>query len=390
MVYLPHDSFYQQKIGLENAILLAYYLNRSLIVPPAYLGNLIEWAQFDTLYSQVARKSKQSKSYCSDIALRELPGECLSYTSWTKIPWSYFFDLSGVEDYVRIYEETDFTFESLSRYGIEEEDIHIFKEDVKYEHKFSDATVLRDDIKGHFKSLLHFNKLKEFSHKLLYLHSVNGRGRVQASHPDNYPVFRDMLRSYVWKSTAILSTADLVIDKLGGQQNYVGIEVPTLGLEFSDKIPVNVRTILNMLMDRISDRECEQPASNPKSGVPSLEECLARTAQDSCSSPLLYLSTDAINPRAHGDLTPIFQQFPCTFTPHDFRQEYSSLGTQLNAEAHVNLVQYMISMVETEIISRGSSVATIKNSMQGVYAGLLHDIYFHKKSKIYTKIDFSG
>ncbi|ORX95808.1 hypothetical protein K493DRAFT_314809 [Basidiobolus meristosporus CBS 931.73] len=389
LTYLPHDNFYQQKIALENAVLLAYYLNRSLILPPAYLGSLIEWDTFDAHYSLITSKNKQSKSYCSDISLRELASECLSYTAWTKVPWSTFFDLSKVKQYVRIYEEADFTYPGLMRYDIREEDIYFFKESVKYQHKFSDATTLRDGIKGHFQSLLHYSKLGEYDEKLLYVHSLNGRGRVQASHPDNYPVFQEMLKGYVWDNAGILQTAGLIIQKLGGEQNYLGIEVPTLELEFSDKISANLKAGLDVVVDNLLNSECEQPVGNRMLKAPSLDQCLMQHARNPCSSPILYLSTDAINPRAHVDFTPLFEQFPCTFTRHDFRAEFASLGVQLNQGDRINLAQHMISMVETEVVARGASAATTKKSMQGVYASLLHDIYYHKKSLTYTKIDFS-
>ncbi|KAK9719983.1 hypothetical protein K7432_004431 [Basidiobolus ranarum] len=380
LVYLPQDTFYHQKIGLENGILLAYYLNRTLIVPPVYLGNSIEWAPFDSLYSQVTSKSKQLKKYCSDIVLSKLPSECLSYTSWTKLPWSYFFDFSKITDYVRIYEEQDISIENLGRYGISVDDISVLEEDMKYHYKFSDASIPTDALKGHFKSLFHVSKFQD--QKLLYIHSLNGRGRVQASHPNNSMVFQEMLKSYVWKNQAILDVANTIIDMLGGVGNYIGVEIPTLGLEFSDRTPENVREILATLAEKTP--ECQNSTRS------SIHKCLPRTPEDICGSPIIYLSTDSINPRSHTDLTPLFQQYPCTFTLQDFHKAFSSLSNQVNNDDQVNLAPFLASMTETEIVSRGSFVANIRNSMQGSYAALLHDIYFHQRSKIYTKMDFSN
>ncbi|ORY05088.1 hypothetical protein K493DRAFT_345194 [Basidiobolus meristosporus CBS 931.73] len=364
LVYLPQDIFYQQKIALENAIMLAYYLNRSLIIPPVHLGSIIEWAPFDTLYPQVTSKSKQAKKHCSEVMLRDLPSECLSYTSWTRLPWSYLFDLTKIQDYVRIYEESDLSFEHMSRYGVAKEDIQVFKEEARYEYKFADNSALHNNSKGHFQSLLHVSALQAYDQKLLYLHSMNGRGRVQTSHPNNYQVFQEMLKSYVWNNTVILDVANTVVDMLGGSGNYFGVEIPTLGLEFSEKIPENIESILTTLEEELINKNC-------------------------ACSPILYLSTDSVNPRSHIDLAPLFRRYPCTFTLQDFHQQFATLSSQVNVDDQVNLAQYIAPMVETEIVSRGSLVATIRNSGQGMFAGLLHDIYFHKKSKVYKKLDFS-
>lgn len=49
LTYLPHSGFHNQRIEMENALLLSYILNRTLLLPKANLGNSIPWDVFDNL-----------------------------------------------------------------------------------------------------------------------------------------------------------------------------------------------------------------------------------------------------------------------------------------------------------------------------------------------------
>lgn len=66
--YLPHSGFHNQRIALTNAILLANMLNRTLLVPPARLGQAQGWKDKKTLQKilQTDQKTPNKVQECLD------------------------------------------------------------------------------------------------------------------------------------------------------------------------------------------------------------------------------------------------------------------------------------------------------------------------------------
>ncbi|KAF9360025.1 hypothetical protein BGX34_008001 [Mortierella sp. NVP85] len=112
--YLPHSGFHNQLITLENALRLAAYLNRTLLLPPLHLSHKREalaWKEPPVLLRQWAKRNKTTIEYCRDVdasvwhhttkeewaampkAERKKGQECLFYHSWTITPWTYFYNI---------------------------------------------------------------------------------------------------------------------------------------------------------------------------------------------------------------------------------------------------------------------------------------------------------
>src|SRR5690242_15261885 len=53
LAYFSHSGYHNQRIALENALLLAKLLNRTLLLPPAVLGRPLPWASFDIMYRRL-------------------------------------------------------------------------------------------------------------------------------------------------------------------------------------------------------------------------------------------------------------------------------------------------------------------------------------------------
>ncbi len=53
LAYLPHSGLSNQRIELANGLLLAHILNRTLIIPPAFLGTVFGWMPRDQLLSRL-------------------------------------------------------------------------------------------------------------------------------------------------------------------------------------------------------------------------------------------------------------------------------------------------------------------------------------------------
>ncbi|KAG1730188.1 hypothetical protein EDB19DRAFT_1741188 [Suillus lakei] len=72
--YLPHSGLHNQRIALENALVLAQQVNRTLLVP--FLPGL---------------------KHCPLVPIGiPTPDECSGYDEWTSIPWDHLVDLHAI------------------------------------------------------------------------------------------------------------------------------------------------------------------------------------------------------------------------------------------------------------------------------------------------------
>ena len=89
--YLPHSGFHNQRIELQNAIMLASMTNRTLLVPLVRLGRPLPWAMTPRLQNFWDTQQKSSLDHCTDF-LEELEAgqdvstspTCKFYTSYTR------------------------------------------------------------------------------------------------------------------------------------------------------------------------------------------------------------------------------------------------------------------------------------------------------------------
>ncbi|KAF9280256.1 hypothetical protein BGZ68_007352 [Mortierella alpina] len=67
LTFLPHSGFHNQRTELENALLLARLLNRTLIMPKVYLGPPMPWLEFRHLHSRLLYQTKIGLDHCRAI-----------------------------------------------------------------------------------------------------------------------------------------------------------------------------------------------------------------------------------------------------------------------------------------------------------------------------------
>ncbi|KAF9145855.1 hypothetical protein BGX30_006338 [Mortierella sp. GBA39] len=67
ITFLPHSGFHNQRTELENALLLARLLNRTLIMPKVYLGPPMPWLTFNLLHSRLLYQTKIGLEHCRAI-----------------------------------------------------------------------------------------------------------------------------------------------------------------------------------------------------------------------------------------------------------------------------------------------------------------------------------
>lgn len=151
LTYLPYSRFSNQRSTLVNAALLAKYLNRTLIVPPMFLGSANGWSPAPGLYRVLANMTDSSfQDRCFDSngqPILEEPvvppeGEevefgCYNFTTYVMVPWSWATDLHRLtlpeEDgglSIRIMERSDMSLGALQRQlGLLDDDMFLMQDD---------------------------------------------------------------------------------------------------------------------------------------------------------------------------------------------------------------------------------------------------------------------
>ncbi|KAF9970848.1 hypothetical protein BGZ73_006298 [Actinomortierella ambigua] len=64
LTFLPHSGFHNQRSELENALVLARLLNRTLIMPKVYLGPPMPWLSFPLLHDRLLYQTKIGLKRC--------------------------------------------------------------------------------------------------------------------------------------------------------------------------------------------------------------------------------------------------------------------------------------------------------------------------------------
>lgn len=112
LAYTPHSGYHNQRLALENALSLAFMLNRTLLLPPVWLGHAIPYIAFDKLQRRLQMASKVGLERCKILGIQggeedPLPRECEGYFDSTLVHWEFLVDLKKVREKVRLRDRWD-------------------------------------------------------------------------------------------------------------------------------------------------------------------------------------------------------------------------------------------------------------------------------------------
>src|SRR6266498_1987801 len=137
LTYLPHSGFHNQRISFENSIFLAYFLNRTLILPPILFFNGLRHiydADSDTLYSRLIHLNSNSNNFtfCKDHVCKNV--------QYTLYHWEELMDMRWIKNHIKITYRREFNLTFLlDSLNITHENQYIFlKDSVDYHYRFYD------------------------------------------------------------------------------------------------------------------------------------------------------------------------------------------------------------------------------------------------------------
>ncbi|KAG0364133.1 hypothetical protein BC939DRAFT_507139 [Gamsiella multidivaricata] len=181
LAYLPHSGFHNQRIALENALRLAAYLDRTLLLPPLFLSHIRKgqgWSKSPNLFQQWAGRNKTRIDYCRNIdpstwppktrkqredmtdQEKKIEQECLFYHAWTMTPWTYFYDIpkilegivgvAGQTEPIRVFDRPVMTLEWLVEHlGIRDPstEIYFYNDSTRFSYRIVDDSEIDYSVK---------------------------------------------------------------------------------------------------------------------------------------------------------------------------------------------------------------------------------------------------
>ncbi|KAI8341535.1 hypothetical protein BC941DRAFT_449941 [Chlamydoabsidia padenii] len=466
LTFFTHSGFQNQLIQVENGILLAWYLNRTLILPKALLGEAFGWSYFGKLQLEHQLRDQQTTEDCEEYTneMNQWHIACPRRDRFAMLPFDSIFDLSWAKKHVKILvrEEANdawlaSTFGIIRAGGagtndpdlmVEEDmvpeqeygsyvdgDILYFRGPTRYDWRIFD-TPRKSQRLGKYADALNIYELRRRKEKLIHFSSLFGSGKLPIRRPEHYDFLRSLQRSITYHHPAVLEMTDLIVDKLGGHGNFIGLHIRSGDGWFVNALPENILNIISQL-DRAVESQQQRQHTLPYTGfdeddnnnddlslstdIPDLAKCVA--AAKNGEATLVYVATDSRNPRQDSAFDPLWKSHPCSFTIHDIlaQEEGSSnsggfdddsdLGTEDNDDEEVaaavasmgwatldkernpatgdSMRKFLLPLVDASISSRGWFFIGSKGSTFSGYINRLHDVYWSdaKKQELATLVD---
>ncbi|KAI1795623.1 hypothetical protein LXA43DRAFT_938857 [Ganoderma leucocontextum] len=399
LAYLPHSGFHNQRIALENALVLAHLLNRTLLLPSVRLGVPLAYAPFDELYDMAANATKTGLEHCaSTLHDRSDPTlECENYASYTHIPWGWLIDLPAIQRMQPLLPGWNFTDGWLQdNLNLSAGDIFTLKDESRHQHAFQDF-ITRRPPQRKFSEPIHLAALAHRPERLVMLGSLFGSSRLHLRSRENALVRRQVREKMVFTNPHLANVTDDIRAALGG--TYLAVHLRIGDGSFEVNAPEIVRRSWWKLLRLglgFSDEEIalleeesfpeEDPSEPPifapdlpvlRSPHPPLSPFPSNASPApgfSCrglphSAPRLkrlnaplYISTDAISPSLNPLLWRFLRTFPCSFFLEDFVEQTRPLGVLRSQMDGVPLGSFLMPFVDAMVAGQAYQVVGTESS----------------------------
>ncbi|KAF4598491.1 hypothetical protein EYR38_006893 [Pleurotus pulmonarius] len=338
--YLPHSGYHNQRIALENALILARLLNRTLLLPPARLGKrAIHYMRYDLLRRTLALQGKEGLEHCART-FRFTPPECYGYFDYTLVPWDWLVNLTAIRESQRLVQRWNMTDAWLSdNLGIDagRPDVYTLPDTDPYQYLFLDTDVRQSEANKKsrkYKDSIRIDTLARDSSdkRLLQLGTLFGSARLRLRR-SMLKLRSDIRKSMIPAIPQIEQVSNEITRHLStlsqetGTDGYIGAHIRLGDGKFLEQSESNIRTICHDMVrlvlgdDGLQAFLAETPNELTTSGQPSELQCWLPKYTSQRFAPLntpVFVSTDAQNTRENPLMRYLLQTFPCTFFLHDF------------------------------------------------------------------------
>lgn len=359
--YLPHSGFHNQRIALENALVISHILNRTLLIPPILLGDPpLRYRPSIRLQVDVALSSRVGLDHCAFIPeASHIPEECIDFWAHAHVPWEWLINLPRLVQThgTKILMREDLTPTFLLKLGIDHSETYFLDDVDAYQYRFYDSQTDNKTLGVRYKKRVDLSTLATLSngYRLLQLGTLFGTTRIRLSDPAYISLRRDVRRAMVFSNPDLLSIADGIRDspELGGNWEYAAVHlrlgdgvfanadartrnvrliwwnlIRKLGLRDEDAAKIELKLLGGKGMLMLPPAQLRDPAASrvPHSPLPPLNRthgCRRHALHPLLGIPL-YVATD----KPHHRVLSIFTHtFPCLYFLHNFTRHVEKLET---------------------------------------------------------------
>lgn len=430
LAYLPHSGLSNQRIELANALVLAALLDRTLIVPPAFLGTVVGWMKQDQLYEHLGWLTDDSIDYeyeCrpptpGDLGSYIVKSRCIEYHRFAVIHWTTLHDLEhAVAPFVRIRFQDKVSLDQLQEdlgIGPDETYVHtdehiydwrLYEDRAEAKRLITTGTNYFDSFAGrrYFKvyTLDHWRKRPE---KLLQLGGIFGSTRMSLVNP-KYLALRERITQalHYRRDTPIGETAQNIVRYLGGEGTFVGVHFRTGDSPFRKQLRHNMdmfaegmaelthANISLPISENITEDDDDSIDEDKRIQLLPPYEGLHRPPWSTICRPVpadkntpivsgtstnIYIATDHRDPRGYkSQLSPWFETFPCTVTLNDLPEYLFAPLDRLHDHIVPGkpLRSFLIPIVDAMVAAHARQVFTTPRSTYSRYISEMNQAWIH-------------
>ena len=244
--YLPHSGFHNQRIALENALVLARLLNRTLLVPPIRFGrSAIPYRNFTVLQrlldadymaylcqlsGNAANQSNTTVVQRALLGFSVLPESCMLKKKWkpvtyTYLPWGWITDF----DFIRRLQPTIQTFGSRHfRLDLHADEILVIPDTSKHQYRFTDEIILDPSLDQRtftnttYSEDIPLSSLVDHSAKLIQFGTLFGSRRLRLSDPTHKAIRKQIRRHMGLRHPLLHKSSVEIAAKISGPGSESG------------------------------------------------------------------------------------------------------------------------------------------------------------------------
>ncbi|CAJ0630233.1 19108_t:CDS:1 [Entrophospora sp. SA101] len=360
MTFLPHSGLHNQRIGFENAIFMAWFLNRTLVMPPALLGTRFQYIRIKQRIKYL--KAESVDSICENIEYTSEKQKCkMFHNSYTLYPFDQLFNFTFARQHVKIMNVPDYNDNTVFKM------LNITKRKEVYysltrnlNNKLYDTEAKSNikKLKGNtFIKLQSLQELREHPEKLLYFGSLFGSSRIITNLQSSKYFLTTLRLSLVPIDPIMLSVVGSIAEKLGGAGEYISAHARGGDHTFKETREEHFA----MLVKNIDENFPEASKYST-----SLKTCpLSFTKPENNKNRIIYVASDL--DKNDESMKIFLKEFPCLKMLSDFTDQLEPYQHFINPVDNKVMRNYLMPLTDLMVAANSLKVFAIKGSTYGVY-----------------------
>ncbi|KAJ7128943.1 hypothetical protein C8R43DRAFT_1026446 [Mycena crocata] len=404
--YLPHSGLHNQRIALENAIVLGALTNRTILVPPIRLGTKpLRYVSSDSLQRVLAISGKSGLRHCSQIRSSFLPPECFDYFHYTHISPAWLFNLTPADGFPPLVYLDDLSGVSIrSRLRLPMSEILTLRDSTPYHYRFLDTISDASTLKHKYTESIYIPEFAQYPHRLLEIGTLFGSSRLRLRDQDNKRIRTQVRQRMEFSSPELNAIADAIGMAIGGP--YLGAHVRLGDGSFRANGEANLRKVWwklvhEILQFNISETlrlervfqvfptiepvEIPSPTANnswprfPMSDFLSAGDLGCRGHRHATGvyrlNVPLFISTDVKSAVNDPSFAGFLRTFPCAFFLSDFAVHIQGLDRLRNEYDGSTMGPFLLPLLDAMVVGRAWAVAGTDGS---TFSRFIQDVLWRR------------